>query len=98
MNDAKDKMIEKLKFGELTDGTWKPMRKPPLAMAVDPLIQTVRKVYRASKQSRFDRLIKERSKWSRKRTIASNKLEEVNQAIAEFLQEMIVIQAERKSQ
>lgn len=61
----------------------------PLAMAEqDPLIRATKKAYRGSKTFQIDRLLAERSRWSRKVTIASNKLADVNAAIVDLCKEL----------
>lgn len=59
-----------------------------LAMAQDPVIVAAKKAYRESRTFQIDKLIEERSRWSRKQTIASNKLDEVNKQIALLCEEL----------
>ena len=56
---------------------------------MDAVIREAKKAYRASHQKRLDDLLAERSKWTRRHTIAENKLQEVNRDIAGMLQEVI---------
>lgn len=55
----------------------------------DKLSREVGKAYRASTQCRLDRLVVERSRWQRKRTIATNKLAEVQRKLDDLLAELV---------
>lgn len=46
------------------------------------LSDSMRRAYNSTEQGKLDRLLKEESRWKRKRTIAQNKLDEVRLAIA----------------
>lgn len=61
---------------------------PGLNMAKDPLIAAANKVYRQSAQYELDQLLKLQSYWSRKRTIASNKLDDVRFKIDQLCKEL----------
>ncbi len=50
-------------------------------MKTDPLQRAVRKAYRESTLAKYDALIKEQSRWLRKRTIAENKLADVRRKL-----------------
>ncbi len=54
----------------------------------DPLIRQAHEAYRASRTYRLDQLLAERSRWSRKLTIASNKLVQVNADLMELAREL----------
>lgn len=56
--------------------------------AEDPLIRATKKAYRASATGKVEALFAERSRWSRKATIARNKLAEVDQKIAQAALEL----------
>lgn len=62
--------------------------KKTLAMAQDPVIVAAKKAYRESQTYKLDQLVVQRSRWSRKLTIASNKLAETNFAIASLCDEL----------
>lgn len=66
------------------------MKKERLKM--EPVIREARKAYKASPRFELDRLLAEKRRWSRKLTIAENKLAEVNSAIAEIALENTPIQ------
>lgn len=63
-------------------------RKKRLAMAAEPVITAAKKAYRNSRTFKVDALLIERSRWSRRLTIARNKLAEVNSRIALLCEEM----------
>lgn len=54
----------------------------------DPLIKAARKAYRESATGELDALLADRSRWSRKLTIAQNKLEAANFAIIRFCKDL----------
>jgi len=56
-------------------------------MKTEPLIRATRKAYKDSPRSELDRLIAEKRKWSRRLTIAQNKLGEVQTDIEEMARE-----------
>lgn len=52
-----------------------------LPVKTEPLITAAKKAYRGSYTGQFDRLMRERSRWLRKQTIATNKLDKVDEQI-----------------
>ena len=58
--------------------------KPRNVRKVDPLVAATKKAYRESVFGQLEALLKERSKWKRRLTIAENKLESVNIEIGQF--------------
>lgn len=54
-------------------------------MVTDPLISAAKKAYRASRTAEVDALYAARARWSRKLTIARNKLEQVDTKIERLL-------------
>lgn len=59
-----------------------------LAMLQDPLVKATHKAYKESRTYQVDQLYAEHSRWSRKLTIARNKLAEVNNRIELLLVEL----------
>lgn len=59
-----------------------------LNMETDPLIRATKKAYKNSATGKLEALYAERSRWSRKQTIARNKLAEVDAKIAQAALEL----------
>lgn len=62
-----------------------------LKMAVDPLVAATKKAYRSSDQYKLDQLLEEETRWKRKLTIASNKLQDVRDRINKFAKERVKV-------
>jgi hypothetical protein len=54
----------------------------------DPAIVAVKKAYRSTPLFEVDELMKQQSRWMRKRTIAENKLADVRKRMDELLKEL----------
>lgn len=71
-------------------------KRKALAMKQDPLARAVKKAYRESLQYKLDRLMAEQVRWSRKQTLARNKLEKVRAKIDLLLWELVEEKEGRK--
>ena len=69
-----------------------------IAMKTEPLIRATRKAYKASPRSDLDRLLAEKRKWSRRLTIAQNKLAEVQTDIEEMAREYTPLEGKTDEQ
>ena len=63
----------------------------PLQMKrpTDPLIRQMTAAYKASKRYQYDQLMKERAKWTRRETIARNKLTAVESEMDKLLADLL---------
>lgn len=61
----------------------------PKQSKTDPLIKSMKQIYRKSAQSAWDTLLAEESRWKRKLTIAQNKLGEVRNRMNAFTQDLV---------
>jgi hypothetical protein len=57
-------------------------------MKTEPAIKELKKAYQSSDTFKVDELLAEQSRWSRKRTIAENKLADVRRRMDALLQEL----------
>lgn len=57
----------------------------------DPLVRAQRKAYLASETYKLDQLLEEETRWKRKLTIASNKLQDVRDRINKFAKERVKV-------
>lgn len=68
---------------------WERKEAKRLAVVKDPMAKAMQKAYRASLTAKLDELLERRSKWSRRSTVAQNKLSEVETEIRELLCECV---------
>lgn len=55
----------------------------------DPLVRSIRRAYRNSKQFEWDQLCEEESRWKRKLTIAANKLTDVRNRMNAYAAQLV---------
>lgn len=63
--------------------------KPIRVAQRDPLIRQMTAAYKASKRYQYDQLMKERAKWTRRETIARNKLTAVESEMDDLLADLL---------